>query len=109
MGIETLQKAALAAGFAMATPDDDPPLAEHVDAADDISAGPASGWSLCRTRGAALCARQLASAFTWIRDHLPLMGAGAPRPDALRTAGFGEGADKTAPFCFAAIQPSTLS
>jgi len=77
MGIETLQKAALAAGFVMATPDDDPPAELMFDEADDISQPAQGQWlvALPRTTARRASARdQMASAMTWIRDHLPLMG-----------------------------------
>lgn len=78
MGIETLQKAALAAGFVMATPDDDPPVEPMFDEADEGNSYSAQGqWlvALPHTPAKRASARdQMASAMSWIRDHLPLMG-----------------------------------
>ena len=80
MGIETLQKAALAAGFVMATPDDDPPGEEIFAAADEEVWQPASGqWLLASGPSRRSVARDtMASAAAWIRDHLPQMGGRAP-------------------------------
>jgi hypothetical protein len=79
MGIETLQKAALAAGFAMATPDDNPPLE---DAAPPLAHEPfrqTGQWLVPVADHAAhhQSARDsLSAAFTWIRNHLPMAGSG---------------------------------
>jgi hypothetical protein len=79
MGIETLQKAALAAGFAMATPDDNPPL-------EDVAPPPAhepfrrTGQWLVPVAGHAAHHQStrdsIAAAFTWVRNHLPMTGSG---------------------------------
>ncbi len=82
MGIETLQKAALAAGFVMATPDDEPLQdVTHADAAEEAWQ-PASGrWlvPLANVPPRRASARDaVASAAAWIRDHLPMTGGRAP-------------------------------
>ncbi|MFM9849920.1 MAG: hypothetical protein ACKVP3_22540 [Hyphomicrobiaceae bacterium] len=79
MGIETLQKAALAAGFAMATPDDNPPAA-------DIAPSPVhepfrqTGQWLVPVAGTpqhhSTARDSLATALAWVRNHLPMTGGG---------------------------------
>lgn len=79
MGIEALQKAALAAGFAMATPDDNPPV-------EDIAPSPVhepfrrTGQWLVPVAGhpAHHQSRRdsLSAAFAWVRNHLPMAGSG---------------------------------
>lgn len=82
MGIESLQKAALAAGFVMATPDDDPPSEEIFAEADETVWQPAAGqWLVPVSGGMARrpgAREAVVSAAAWIRDHLPLMGGRAP-------------------------------
>jgi hypothetical protein len=78
MGIETLQKAALAAGFVMATPDDDPPVEPMFDESDEDMGRRAQGqWLVPLAHAPARRTSprdQMASAMAWIRHHLPLMG-----------------------------------
>lgn len=82
MGIETLQKAALAAGFVMATPDDDPPVEGLYSDAAENDWRPATGQWLVPMEGEP--ARRtgprdsLATAAAWIRDRLSLTGGRAP-------------------------------
>ena len=82
MGIETLQKAALAAGFVMAAPDDDPPADEMFADGDEDVWQPAKGQWLVPSISApprrAGPRDAMVSAAAWIRDHLPLMGGRAP-------------------------------
>lgn len=81
MGIESLHKAALAAGFAMATPDDDPPVETRHPAPDpDEFVQPAGQWrplfGSMHMRGGTRDA--ILGAVGWIRDHLPAVGGRAP-------------------------------
>jgi hypothetical protein len=79
MGIETLQKAALAAGFAMATPDDTPPV-------EDIPPAPVhepfrkTGQWLVPVAGTpphhSSARDSIATALAWVRNHLPMAGSG---------------------------------
>lgn len=81
MGIETLQKAALAAGFVMATLDDDPPVEEFYPEAAESDLQPATGqWlvSLANVPRRPSPRDTLATAAAWIRHHLPLTGGRAP-------------------------------
>ena len=82
MGIETLQKAALAAGFVMATPDDEPSRdATYADAAEEAWQPAAGRWlvPLANVPPRRASARDaVASAAAWIRDHLPMTGGRAP-------------------------------
>lgn len=82
MGIETLQKAALAAGFVMATPDDDPPGDELYADSTENDWQLATGRSLVplsevpsRRAGAR---ESLATAAAWIKDRLSMNGGRAP-------------------------------
>jgi hypothetical protein len=78
MGIETLQKAALAAGFAMATPDDNPPVEDVAPPVHEPFrqtgqwlvpiAGSSQHHSTARD--------SFATAFAWVRNHLPMAGGG---------------------------------
>jgi hypothetical protein len=77
MGIESLQKAALAAGFAMATPDDDPPMQTHAAVAD-------VQWARWRPAflgtapGPGGARDAIVAAVGWMKDHLPAAGGRAP-------------------------------
>jgi hypothetical protein len=80
MGIETLQKAALAAGFVMATLDDDTVEEFHPETAES-EFQPATGqWlvSLANVPRRPSPRDTLATAAAWIRHHLPLTGGRAP-------------------------------
>lgn len=81
MGIETLQKAALAAGFVMAAPDDAPP-AEELFADAGEAWQPGTGQWLVPAHGPAprrpAMRDAMTSAAAWLREHLPLMGGRAP-------------------------------
>jgi hypothetical protein len=83
MGIETLQKAALAAGFVMATPDDEPLRdVTYADAAEEAWQPPTGQWlvPLAHAQPRRASARDaMATAAAWVRDHLPtMMGGRAP-------------------------------
>jgi hypothetical protein len=79
MGIETLQKAALAAGFAMATPDDNPPV-------EDIPASPphepfrrTGQWLVpvaATSQHHSSTRESFATALAWVRNHFPSAGGG---------------------------------
>lgn len=79
MGIESLHKAALAAGFAMATPDDDPPVeTRHLVPDEDVQ--PAGQW---RPFFGAMHMRAgtrdtILGAVGWIKDRLHVVGGRAP-------------------------------
>lgn len=74
MGMETLHKAASAAGFAMAPPEDDPPVAH-----DDVGVVRGSQLPVIASWHRPSTARDvLAAAAGWIRGHLPLTGGRAP-------------------------------
>jgi hypothetical protein len=76
MGIESLHKAALAAGFAMATPDDDPPL-DVQGPADALRPHRWRSFVGIADRGAAT-RDSVTAAVGWLRDRLPVMGGRAP-------------------------------
>jgi hypothetical protein len=79
MGIETLQKAAAAAGFAMATPDDDPPIASSPEPAADVVHRTGQWLVPVQHPTSRFAAREsVAAAAAWIRNHLPMMGGRAP-------------------------------
>jgi hypothetical protein len=77
MSIERLYKAASAAGFAMATPDDDV-------AADTLKPSPAQpaesrALALATERARFVAAADgIANATSWLRSHLPAIGWRAP-------------------------------
>lgn len=78
MGIETLQRAALAAGFVMATPDDDPPPADAFADTEQDLWQPAQGqWLVPLAHMSPKRSNPrdaMVTAAAWLRDHLPLMG-----------------------------------
>lgn len=78
MGIETLQKAALAAGFAMATPDDSPPI-EGIPSAPVHEPFRQTGQWLVPAAGPrhhSSARDSFATALAWVRNHLPMAGGG---------------------------------
>jgi hypothetical protein len=78
MGIETLQKAALAAGFAMATPDDNPPV-DDIPASSPHEPFRQTGQWLVPVAGTPqhhTARDSFATALTWVRNHLPMAGGG---------------------------------
>jgi len=81
MGIETLQKAAAAAGYAMATPDDDPPTMVATPETPPRREMPRSTgqWLVpvaSEPVGKAPARDGMSAAAAWIRNHLPAMGGG---------------------------------
>jgi len=79
MGIETLQKAALAAGFAMATPDDNPPVEEIAPSLVHEPFRQTGQWLVPAAGSASrhpTTRDSLAAAFAWVRSHLPMTGSG---------------------------------
>lgn len=78
MGIETLQKAALAAGFAMATPDDSPPIEETTSGPLHEPFRQTGQWLVpaAAPRHPSNARDSLATALAWVRNHLPMAGGG---------------------------------
>ena len=79
MGIETLQKAALAAGFAMATPDDNPPVEETAPSLGHEPFRQTGQWLMPvagNTPQHPTTRDSLVAAFAWVRNHLPMTGSG---------------------------------
>jgi hypothetical protein len=75
MGMETLNKAASAAGFAMAPPEDEPP-ATHDDVR--VVRGGSQLPMLAPWHRPSTARDVLTAAAGWIRGHLPLTGGRAP-------------------------------
>ena len=76
MGIESLNKAVEAAGYAMATPDDEP-MAD-VPRAEPQLAGRALVLMAPKSAEASKTVDALQSAAGWLRGHLPAFGGRAP-------------------------------
>ena len=78
MGIETLQKAALAAGFAMATPDDTPPVEDIAPPVHEPFRQ--TGQWLVPVASAphhhSATRESFATALAWLKNHLPMAGSG---------------------------------
>lgn len=75
MGIETLQKAALAAGFAMATPDDCPPV-EDIAPPVHEPFRQTGQWLVPVAGPPQHHSTSLATALAWLKNHLPMAGSG---------------------------------
>jgi hypothetical protein len=72
MSIERLNKAASAAGFAMATPDDDVEVETKVEAA--VEAIPSRALVLVSDAAPKGLSADLASISAWIKGHMPSFG-----------------------------------
>lgn len=77
MSIERLNKAASAAGFAMATPDDETPTVDHT--AEKVEAPISRAVVVANTPPHLASASESIHRVTnWFKDHLPGMGGRAP-------------------------------
>ncbi len=78
MSIDKLYRAAEAAGFAMATPDDDTAISSsQIETQAEV--GTSRAVALIAPRGSADTAPASWTAMTtWLREHLPVVGGRAP-------------------------------